>query len=108
MIGDTSCSNHSADFNPQDWVISFEEVLRVVQFYKSGSYHIDINQEDVSNLETGMNLSPETETSFLGIPFIWVPSGSFYMGTVKNTTPELAEIYGGNISLLLRNIHNIW
>lgn len=97
-IGNTSCSPHSADFNPQDWVISFEEVIRVVQFYKSGSYHIDITSEDGFQPGNENEPSPGTEASFLGIPFVWIPSGSFFMGTVKTPT-ELVEKYGGNISL---------
>jgi len=37
--GDTSCSPHASDYNPQDWHISLSELLRIIQFYNSGGYH---------------------------------------------------------------------
>jgi len=37
--GDTSCSPHNTDYNPQDWTISLTELLRVVQFYNSLGYN---------------------------------------------------------------------
>lgn len=42
------CRPHAADYNPQDWHINISEVLRVVQFYNLGSYHLctDAASED--------------------------------------------------------------
>jgi len=37
--GNTSCDAHTLDYNPQDWVISLSELLRLIQFYNSGNYH---------------------------------------------------------------------
>ncbi|HPO11908.1 MAG TPA: hypothetical protein PLI09_00565 [Candidatus Hydrogenedentes bacterium] len=34
-----ACTPHSTDYNPQDWAISLEELLRLFQFYNSGGYH---------------------------------------------------------------------
>ena len=34
-----SCLPYDTDYNPQDWVISLSELLRVIQFYNSGAYH---------------------------------------------------------------------
>jgi hypothetical protein len=34
-----ACTYHSADYAPQDWVISITESLRVIQFYNAGAYH---------------------------------------------------------------------
>ncbi len=36
--GDTSCRPHSTDYSPQDWYISLNELLRVIQFFNSGGY----------------------------------------------------------------------
>jgi hypothetical protein len=36
---DTSCTAHASDYNPQDWVISLSELLRVIQFYNSLGYY---------------------------------------------------------------------
>lgn len=38
-IGATNCAPHTADYGPQDWVISLSELLRAIQFYNSGAYH---------------------------------------------------------------------
>ena len=35
---DVSCAPYDADYAPQDWVISIDELLRVIQFYNSLSY----------------------------------------------------------------------
>lgn len=32
------CAPYSADYNPQDWVISLSELLRCIQFYNAGGY----------------------------------------------------------------------
>ncbi len=37
---------HSADYKPADNKIGFAELLRVIQFYNSGSYHCDSTGED--------------------------------------------------------------
>ena len=34
-----TCSPYDTDYNPQDWIISLSELLRVIQFYNSGGYH---------------------------------------------------------------------
>lgn len=34
-----SCTPHDSDYNPQNWVISLSELLRLVQFFNSGAYH---------------------------------------------------------------------
>lgn len=44
--GDTSCSPHSSDYNPQDWMISLTELLRLVQFYNSTSFYPCEGAED--------------------------------------------------------------
>jgi hypothetical protein len=36
--GDTLCSPHSSDYNPQDWSIDLNELLRAIQFYNVGGY----------------------------------------------------------------------
>jgi len=98
--GDRNCKPHSSDYNPQDWVISFHEVLRLAQFYKSSSYRIDVSGEDGFQPGNENEPAPGTEKTFLGISFVWIPSGSFYMGTMKNTS-ELVQIYGGSPSLYI-------
>ncbi len=37
---------HSADYNPPDRQISFDELLRVIQLYNSNSYHCDSGTDD--------------------------------------------------------------
>ena len=37
--GNESCAPYDTDYNPQDWIISLSELLRVIQFYNSGGYH---------------------------------------------------------------------
>ncbi len=37
--GDTSCTPHDSDYNPQDWRINLYEILRLIQFFNSGGYH---------------------------------------------------------------------
>lgn len=41
-----SCKPHSSDYNPQDWKIDLRELLRVIQFFNSGGYHLDPLGED--------------------------------------------------------------
>jgi len=36
---DHTCTPYVDDYNPQDWVISLSELLRVIQFYNAGGYH---------------------------------------------------------------------
>ena len=36
--GDTGCAPHSSDYNPQDWRIDLNELLRLIQFYNVGGY----------------------------------------------------------------------
>ena len=44
--GDTDCTAHTLDYNPQDWQISMLELLRFIQFYNSGGYHACEGTED--------------------------------------------------------------
>jgi len=46
---------HDADYNPPDWKIELTELLRIIQFYNVGSYHIDPQGED------GFNPGPAPE-----------------------------------------------
>ncbi len=41
-----TCSAHSSDYAPQDWVISLSELLRSIQFFNSGDYHACEGSED--------------------------------------------------------------
>lgn len=36
--GDHNCQPHSSDYNPQDWIISFPELLRAIQIFNIGTY----------------------------------------------------------------------
>ena len=36
--GDTNCAPHSSDYNPQDWRVDLNELLRLIQFYNVGGY----------------------------------------------------------------------
>jgi hypothetical protein len=47
-LGDTNCTPHDSDYNPQDWKISLSELLRVIQFFNTGGYHRcpGLNTED--------------------------------------------------------------
>ncbi len=46
--GPRNCTNHSADFNPPDFKINLNEILRVIQLFNSfgGYYHLDPTTED--------------------------------------------------------------
>ena len=46
---------HDADYNPPNWKIELTELLRIIQFYNVGSYHIDPQGED------GFNPGPAPE-----------------------------------------------
>jgi len=46
LTGDHTCTAHSSDYNPQDWQISLSELLRLIQFYNSGGYHVCEGSED--------------------------------------------------------------
>lgn len=41
-----NCKPHTSDYNPQDWKIDLRELLRLIQFFNSGGYHIDATGED--------------------------------------------------------------
>jgi len=43
---DPCCVPHDSDYNPQDWRISVSEILRVIQFYNLGGYHVAEGTED--------------------------------------------------------------
>jgi len=42
------CTPHASDYNPQDWVISLSELLRLIQFFNTGGYFAcpDAGSED--------------------------------------------------------------
>jgi len=42
------CAPHASDYNPQDWVISLSELLRLIQFFNTGGYFPcpELNTED--------------------------------------------------------------
>ncbi|GEM_PF-2427995 len=42
----TSCLPHTSDYFPQDWKISLNELLRVIQFFNSGGYEPCVDGED--------------------------------------------------------------
>lgn len=44
--GDTNCTPHTADYSPQDWIISLQELLRIIQFFNSGGYMVCEGSED--------------------------------------------------------------
>jgi hypothetical protein len=44
--GDTGCTAHDSDYAPQDWQIGLSELLRLIQFYNSGGYHVCADGED--------------------------------------------------------------
>ena len=43
---DMSCVPHDSDYNPRNWQISVSEILRVIQFYNLGGYHVEEGTED--------------------------------------------------------------
>ena len=45
--GDESCEPHDADYwDGPDWVVSLDELLRIIQIYNSLGYHQDFTSED--------------------------------------------------------------
>lgn len=44
--GEQTCAPHDADYAPQDWQITLNEVLRIVQFFNSGGYGRRSGSED--------------------------------------------------------------
>ncbi|MCX8065851.1 MAG: PASTA domain-containing protein [Candidatus Hydrogenedentes bacterium] len=44
--GDKSCIPHSSDYSPQDWIITLEELLRLIQYFNSGGYSSCSSGED--------------------------------------------------------------
>lgn len=44
--GPRNCTNHSSDYNPPDFQINLDEILRVIQFFNSLGYHRDPTTED--------------------------------------------------------------
>ncbi len=44
--GDHMCAPHASDYNPQDWRIGLNELLRLIQIYNSGGYEPDPMGED--------------------------------------------------------------
>lgn len=69
--GDQSCAPNDLDYNPQNWVVSLDELLRGIQFYNTRNYYPCPSQS--------------TEDGFCpGTPpagaMVFVPAGSFEMG----------------------------
>ncbi|MDM8552800.1 type I secretion C-terminal target domain-containing protein [Desulfobacterales bacterium HSG2] len=46
LVDKRNCAPHALDYNPQDWRISLNELLRLIQFYNSDGYHRDTYGED--------------------------------------------------------------
>lgn len=44
--GTYDCIPHDLDYNPQDWLISLSELLRLIQFYNVGGYAPNLDGED--------------------------------------------------------------
>jgi len=42
----TDCAPHDSDYNPQDWVITLTELLRLIQIFNVGAYHPCPHGED--------------------------------------------------------------
>ena len=81
-------SPHGADTNG-DWVISHEEMLRVVEMWKAGSYHQDGSGRYVPGRESGPIEPGETITVPLAglapgakpLDMMKIPAGTFTMGS---------------------------
>lgn len=41
-----SCNYHTSDYNPKNWKIDFTELLRLIQFFNAGGYHMNSAGED--------------------------------------------------------------
>lgn len=48
-MGDQTCAYHTADYAPQDWMISLSELLRQIQIYNAEGYRCDNLTEDGFN-----------------------------------------------------------
>ncbi|HPO17513.1 MAG TPA: hypothetical protein PLI09_29035, partial [Candidatus Hydrogenedentes bacterium] len=46
--GDHTCTPHDADYNPQDWVVTISELMRLIQFFNMGGYHIGIFEDETT------------------------------------------------------------
>ncbi|HPO14815.1 MAG TPA: leucine-rich repeat domain-containing protein [Candidatus Hydrogenedentes bacterium] len=46
ITGDHSCTPHDSDYNQQDWTIVLSELLRLIQYFNSGSYYSCSDSED--------------------------------------------------------------
>jgi len=44
--GDTTCTPHDSDYDPQDWSIDLSELLRLIQIYNAGGYAPEPTGED--------------------------------------------------------------
>lgn len=44
--GDKNCFPHTSDYNEQDWIINLPELLRIIQFFNTGSYYPCPHGED--------------------------------------------------------------
>lgn len=43
---ETGCDIHSSDYKPQDWQVTLQELLRLIQFYNFGGYHYCDDAQD--------------------------------------------------------------
>ncbi len=41
-----TCAYHTSDYNPKNWKIDFPELLRLIQLFNAGGYHINPGGED--------------------------------------------------------------
>lgn len=92
--GPRDCSPHSSDYAPPDWTISLSELLRLIQFFNTGGYHEQAGTED--GFAPGYPTpSPGEIRTFAGIQMVWIPAGTFWMGSAR-TPEETRTLYGGD------------
>jgi len=76
--GDQSCAPSNLDYNPQNWVVSLEELMRCIQFYNARNYYPCPSQSTEDGFCAGTPWDGESgEMAF-------VPAGSFQMGDSFN------------------------
>lgn len=57
------CAPHSADYWPQDWRVTLQELLRVIQIYNMGAYHADGGEDGFTPYRGSAVVLPEPEVS---------------------------------------------
>jgi len=60
------CTPHDSDYAPQNWEISLSELLRLIQFFNAGGYHLACGTEDGFAPGTGEDCVSEGEVE--GLP----------------------------------------